>query len=82
VERAVGGVNDDLDRTYGAVGEQRLDGVPQHGEGAERLVLLGNRPAEAMAASGRNDQSRRQHPPFPLLAPPAYMAERVAATMP
>jgi hypothetical protein len=75
-------VDHDLEGADGRVGEQGGDRVAQNRAGPERLVLLWQLAAETAAASGRYDQSRRQHASSPASAPRAYRAQSRDSTMP
>ena len=60
-ERAILGVDHDLEHVYAGMREYGRDSAPQHGAFAERQILLGHLPSEPLATSGRHDQARRPH---------------------
>ena len=63
-EGAVVGVDHELDGVDAVEREEALDAEAQRAAVAEGGVLLGGFPAEPVAAPGRNDDSRCQHPAF------------------
>ena len=51
-------VDDHLHTGHPRIGQQIVDGVAQHRAVADRLILLGRRATEAVAAAGGHDQAK------------------------